>query len=93
MAQVQISQHPLMKWGEEIVGAPKPKPKKYQRRIVVTIPDDVAKAKEVQPVLDAYALAVKKPEWVGKNMAWYEQEQLLSLGFYMLSFDDGTPIN
>lgn len=91
MAVLKISQQPLMKYGEEWVLVI-PKPKKYQNRIKVILDDEIVKSKEVQPVLDAYAIAIKKPEWVGKNMYWYKNEQGLQLGFHIISFDDGTPI-
>ncbi|PLS19484.1 hypothetical protein CVD28_03445 [Bacillus sp. M6-12] len=91
MAVVKVSQQPLMKYGEEWVGIV-PKPEKYQRRIQVIVSDEAVKNKEVQPVLDAYAVAVKKPEWVGKDLDWYKEEEQLQLGFHIVSFDDGTPV-
>lgn len=91
MAIVKIEQTPLQKYGDELV-LMVPKPPRYQRRIPVEVPEQVVKDKEVQPVLDAYAKAVKKPDWVGKNADWYKEEQHLVLGFHLVSFDDGSSI-
>jgi hypothetical protein len=91
MAQLKISQQPFMEWGDELI-AMIPKPTQYQRRIPVTVPDEVVKQKQVQPVLDAYAVSVHKPDWVGKDQDWYKKEQHLGLGFHIISFDDGTPV-
>lgn len=86
MAVVKISQQPLMNYGGQLVGIV-PKPSQYQKRIKVIVPDEVVINKEEQPVLDAYAVAVKKPEWVGNNLEWYKTEQLLQLGFHIVSMD------
>lgn len=91
MAILKISQKPLIEYAGELVGI-MPKPAKYQRRVAVEVPDEAVKNKEVQPVLDAYALAVKKTEWVGKDMDWYINEQHLQLGFHVVSYADGTPV-
>lgn len=87
MAIVKISQTLITKWGEQEVLVI-PKPSKYQRRIEVTVPDSVVLNEEVQPVLDAYALAVKKPEWVGKDANWYKEEHGLTLGFHIISLEN-----
>lgn len=89
LAILKISQQPLKKYGEQLVGII-PKPAEFQRRVKVSVPDNVVKNKEVQPVLDAYAHAVKKPEWVGNDMDWYKNEQLLQLGFHIVSLDTDT---
>jgi hypothetical protein len=98
MAVLTISQQPLMKYGEELLPLT-PKPKKYQRRVKVVVPDEVVKKQEVQPVLDAsifiqliYAMAVKKPEWVGKDQEWYKNEQYLMLGFHLVAWGDGEDL-
>lgn len=86
VAILKISQTLTKKYGEQEVLVV-PKPLKYQRRIKVTVPDEVVQNQETQPVLDAYAIAVKKPEWVGKSMDWYKKEQNLILGFHVISLD------
>jgi hypothetical protein len=88
MALLAISQQPLRKYGDELL-LMYPKPRKYQRRVKVWVPDEVVKKQEVQPVLDAYALAINKPEWVGKDHEWYKQEQHLMLGFHLIAWDNG----
>jgi hypothetical protein len=41
----------------------------------------------MQPVLDAYARRMNKPEWIGKPFTFYETELLLSLGFHIVATD------
>lgn len=82
MAIVSIQQNVLDTYdGQEVIVVPKPK--KYQRRVIVEVPDQVVLEKQIQPVLDAYAIKVGKPEWVGKDGDWYKKEQRLMLGFHV----------
>lgn len=91
MATISIAQQPLQKYGEEWMLVI-PKPQRYRKRVEVHVPDSIVKDRDVQPVLDAYATALNKQEWIGKDMDWYKEEQYLQLGFHVLSYDDGSPV-
>ncbi len=86
MAIISIEQKPLAWYGNELVSI-RPKPRHLQRRITVYVPDSVVERKEMQPVFDAYARRMNKPEWIGKPFTFYETELLLSLGFHIVAMD------
>jgi hypothetical protein len=91
MATLKIERRRVEKFGDKwhtIV----PKPRYLVGRIEVHVPDEVVRNREVQPVLDAYALKMKKPEWVGKTPDQYREELNLEFGFHVISFDDGSSV-
>lgn len=91
MAIILIEQYPLQKYEDAWVLV-RPKPQGYSRRVKVHVPDDIAKNREVQPILDAYATALKKKDWIGMDKDWYREEQQLQLGFHVTSYDDGSSV-
>lgn len=67
-----------------------PKPSYLRGRVTVYVPDNVVRNKETQTVINAYAGAINKPDFIGKTAEQLEQEYQLLLGFHVIHFDDGT---
>ncbi|KQN96957.1 hypothetical protein [Paenibacillus sp. Leaf72] len=81
MAKVKVEQRMVVLYDDKYLPVV-PKPKKYCRRILVEVSDEVVRNKEVQPVIDAYALAIGRSEMVGKTMDELRSQFSLELGFH-----------
>lgn len=93
MAIISIERNEISEWPTSEVKTlviTKPKPRHLRGRVTVYVPDEVVRNKEDQPVINAYAGAVNKPDLIGKTIEQLQNEHHLLLGFHVVHFDDGA---
>lgn len=65
-----------------------PKPPDLYGRVGIQVSDEVVLSRDSQPLIDAYATAMGRVEWIGKDLRWIEVNAGMRLTFHIIEFDD-----